>query len=175
MKEQAKRLAKLAELKKELEDGKETDRGGKGGAKKGKKDDRDRRDGKGDKKDGGKKTWGKKNDEGERDKQKDDDGDERRGAKNLNLYRGYFDKALEKMGNLPNSNNEALKFNSEFHDLHTKIEHEGLLMAGFRTTRGHVTFNFIGPGDKEVKGLSKFFTENTSTRGIDDPLAEDKM
>jgi hypothetical protein len=166
-----KEAEKLAKRKKEHEDDRATDRGGKGGAKKGKKDGRD---GKDDKKDDGKKSKGKKDDEDDRDKQKDDDADKIE-VKDLNLFTGYFDEALEEMVHLRNSRNEAPKFNSEFQRIDTKDEDRDLLKAGFNTTRGHVTFNFIGPGDKELKGLSKFFTEHTSTRGSVGQLTEDDM
>jgi hypothetical protein len=165
--------ANLAKRKKEHEDDRAMDRGGKDGAKKGKKDGKD---GKKDKKDDGKKPnpKGKKNDEDDRDKQKDEDADKIE-VKDLNESQGYFDEALKGMAHLRNSRNEAPKFNSEFQRTDTKFEDKDLLKVGFDTTRGHVTFNFIGPGDKELKGLSKFFTENTSTLGSVGKLIEDKM
>ncbi len=154
-------------------------RGGKDG-----RDGRDGRDGKNDAKYGGKKSRGKKDKEGNREEERDDkiDRDNQKGyesdeieVKNLHLVRGYFDEALEKMARLRNSKNEALRFNSEFQKMDTKPADRDLLKAGCKTTRGHVTFNFISPGDKELKGLSKFFAEHTNTRGSVGELTENDM
>jgi len=90
---------------------------------------------------------------------------------------GYFDEALRKLENHVPANNIP-KFNEEFQNTAKLPKHKNLVVADGvtpSTTRGHVTFNILGPGPKELKKLVKFFTQNGNTRGSVQNVSEDKM
>jgi hypothetical protein len=91
---------------------------------------------------------------------------------------GYFDEALRKLANHVPANTIP-KFNADFEKTAKLPKHENLVVADDgvtpRTTRGHVTFNILGPGPKELEKLVKFFTQHGNTRGSVRNVSEDEM
>jgi hypothetical protein len=94
---------------------------------------------------------------------------------NLNEYTGYFDKALANMRESLGANAGIPTFNSEFQKGNTDTKWKNLVLDGAKTCRGHVEFTFLGPGKKQIEGLSEYFGDNYSTRGMESMLTDEAL
>jgi len=95
------------------------------------------------------------------------------GLEDFNAHKGYFDEALEKMR--VTTKDAVPYFNQEFAQTHTSKEWKDLVMADANTSRGHVEFEFLGPGENEIEILAKYFEQHHSTRGLAKAMKPDLM
>jgi hypothetical protein len=82
---------------------------------------------------------------------------------------GYFDIALAEMGNKVDRS-KLPDFNQEFGK---KTQNKPVMLGiNNETNRGALAFKFLGPLDRQIADLGKFFKKSGATRGGGDGVLD---